>query len=235
VNVMSNSEPFTVGTSSFDARLEDVLGLLNLLWGEIVVVISVEVERRNDVSELLHVVHAGLCDACRVRRAHVGGVFANDVADSHLVSDHLIVALLARDLVEVLVRPGVTGDLVAARIHALDDFPPLFVDCAVAEVVACDEEGSAAAPCFELSHHLLSINVWAVIVSDGDCLGLQTLPDTPTSIFDTSELGTRIVLGGSTVRSLVRIAAGTEVDLTVWRGAVVLSGSAVALRDFSIE
>jgi hypothetical protein len=158
---MSNREPVTTCTSGINAVLEVVLGNLDLLVGELVVVIGVEVERGNDVSQ----------------SSHVSGVFADDVSNGHFVFDHLVDTLLVRDLVKVLVRPGVTSDLMSVGVHIRDDTCPILINGAFAQVVTSDEECRLGTASFELGHNLLSIDVWAIIVGDRDGLWLETFSD----------------------------------------------------------
>jgi hypothetical protein len=174
---MSNREPVTTCTSGINAVLEVVLGNLDLLVGELVVVIGVEVERGNDVSQSSHVSLASRRIAGGVRWAHVGGIFADDVSNGHFVFDHLVDTLLVRDLVKVLVRPGVTSDLMSVGVHIRDDTCPILINGAFAQVVTSDEECRLGTASFELGHNLLSIDVWAIIVGDRDGLWLETFSD----------------------------------------------------------
>jgi hypothetical protein len=120
MDVVGNCESVAACTRSINTILEVVLGSLDLLLCELVVVISVEIERGHNIAERGHVSLTSSCFACRVWWAHVGGVFADDVSDGHFVLDHLVDTLLVCDLVEVLVRPCVTGDLVALGVHLRD-------------------------------------------------------------------------------------------------------------------
>lgn len=97
MDVVGDGERVSVETGGVDALLEVVLGDLDLLLGKLVVVIGVEIERGNNVSKSLHIFLALCTLACRVRRAHIGRVFADDVADSHFVPDHLVNPLLMGD------------------------------------------------------------------------------------------------------------------------------------------
>jgi hypothetical protein len=72
-----------------------------------------------------------------------------------------------------------------------------------------------------LSHNLLSVNVWAVIVGDRDGLGLQALANTDATILDASKLATGILSSAGAVRGLESVAARTKIDLAVRSGTVV--------------
>lgn len=107
--------------------------------------ISVQIEIGHNVSKISHIIRATGCGrASGVGRPHIGREFANDVADGHLVLDHLVNTLLLGDLVEILVRPCVTSDLVAFGDHAADHSRPglgLVIDGAFSNVDTGNEEG----------------------------------------------------------------------------------------------
>jgi hypothetical protein len=152
VDIVGDGKSIAVRASEINSFLEVVLGSLNLLLSELVVIIGVKVEGGDDVAEGLQVSLASRSIASRVRRTHVSGVFSDNVAERHLVLDHLVEALLGSDLIEVLVRPSVTGDLMTVCIHLGDDLPPVLIDSALADVVAGDEESCVSVASFELSH-----------------------------------------------------------------------------------
>lgn len=152
MDVVSDGEAVARGGSALglvEDALEVVLGDLDV--GELVVVIRVEVEVRDDVAESLQHVLAGSV-AGRVGRAHVGRVLSDDVADGHLVLDHLVVSLSIGDDTEILVRPGVAGYLVALGDHSLDDVGPLRggVDGALADIDTGDEKSGLESVLSEL-------------------------------------------------------------------------------------
>jgi hypothetical protein len=117
MNVVGDSEPITASTSGINAILEVVLGNLDLLGGLLIIIVGIQVERSDDVAQSLHISHASLGDTCRVWGSHIGGVFADDVTDGHFVLDHLVDTLLVSDLIEILVGPGVAGNLMTVGIH----------------------------------------------------------------------------------------------------------------------
>ena len=77
----------------------DVEGVLNLGGERVQVVLGVEIKVDAVVAQCFHVgLAARGAVALRVWRAHVGGVFANDVGDCALVLDHLLHALVMGDV-----------------------------------------------------------------------------------------------------------------------------------------
>jgi hypothetical protein len=109
VDVVADGKPVTTSVTDIarvDSVLEFVLGVLNQLRSEVQVVRSVKVKVRYDVSKLSHNVLA-ICATGAVGRPHVSGVFAENVTDSHLVLDHLVVDLLPSNGGEILMGPGV--------------------------------------------------------------------------------------------------------------------------------
>lgn len=211
-----------------DGIAEVVLSNLNLLAGELVVVIGIQVEVRDNVSELSEDVLADGV-ARRVRRAHVCRVFANDVADGHLVLDHLVVDLSLGDLGKILVRPSVGSNLVTVGDHASDDRGPLLVDGTLANVDTSDEKGGLETGSSELVQDLVSVDVWTVIISNSNGSSFAACIDTSTAIGDTALLRTGIVTGGGSSRGLVGIAAGTKFEQAVRSVAVVWGVSTVSL------
>jgi hypothetical protein len=152
VDIVGDGKGVAVGSGEINSILKVVLGSLDLFLGKLVVVISVKVERGDDITESLQVSLASRSIASGVRRTHVCGVFSDDVAKRHFVLDHLVEALLGGNLIEVLVGPSVTGDLMTVGVHLGDNVPPVFIDSALADVVTGHEESCVRVASFELSH-----------------------------------------------------------------------------------
>ena len=235
MDVVGNGELALAGwLGGVDGVAEVLLSDLNLLAGELVVVIGVKVKIRNDVSKVLQDVLADIV-ARRVGRTHVCGVFADDVADGHLVLDHLVIDLSLGDGGKILVGPGVGSDLVTIGYHTLDDSLPLLIDSTLADVVTGDEEGGLEASSGELVENLISVDVRAIIVSDGNSSGLAAGVNTSTAVLNVALLGTSIVASAGSSRSLVGVATRTEVEQAIRSVAVFLSVSTVSLFIISIH
>jgi len=230
MNIVANSKTgASGGTTGCGVKnpLEVILGDLDV--GELVVVIRVQVEVADDVSQVLQYSLAGGV-ARRVRRTHVCRVLSDNVADGHLVLDHLVVALRISDDAEILVGPCVGCDLVALGNHALDHVGPLrcAVNGALAKVDTSHEESSLKASSSELVEDAVGVNVWTVVVGDGDCSSLLAGIDTATSVCDIALLRTRVVACASSTRSFVGIASWAEVNQAVGSLAVIFRSSAVS-------
>lgn len=228
--VVCNSKPLAGKTSSIDAILKVVLSCLNLLFGELVVVISIQVEVGDNITEigensLTRVV------ARRVWGSHVGRISADDVTDRHFVLHHLVVTLLLCNDGEILMGPSVTRNLMTLVVHVRDDAPPLLVNGTLAVVVARNEKRRVSVASFELSYDPLGVDVRAVVVGDGNGLWFQTLSDSKATIYNASKLGPSIIAGAGSGRCLVRIAAQPEVELTVRCGTIVFRVTAVSLDE----
>jgi hypothetical protein len=145
--------------------------------------------------------------AGRVRWAHVGRVFADDVANRHLVLDHLVVDLFLGDETKILMGPGVRSDLVAVVVHLPDDACPVLVNCTLADVVTSDEESGVASSCLELAHNIFGVDVWAIVV--GDCYGSGVVAnvDASSAVGNTSKLGAVIVAGACSSRCLIGVCS----------------------------
>lgn len=207
---------------------EVVLRDLDPLASELVVIIGIQVEVGDDIAELLHDVLTDFVTR-RVRGAHVGRVFANDVADGHLVLDHLVVHLSLGDGGEILVRPSVRGNLVTVGDHTIDDIAPLLIDSTLAKVDTGDEESGLETGSSELVKNLVSVDVWTVIVGDGNSSWLAAHVDTSTTILNAAFLRASIIASSGSSRSLVGIAGRTVVKQAVRSVAVLRSVSTVSL------
>jgi hypothetical protein len=233
MDVVADDKPVTIvwvsAVTGVNTVLEVILGDLNLLGGQLVVVVGIEIEVGNDVTKITHNLLA-LGITRRVRRAHVCGIFADDVTDGHLVLDHLIVNLLLRDETEVLVGPGVGSDLMAIVIHLLDDACPVFVNGTFSDVVSSDEEGSVGSTCLKLGHNVLGVDVWAIVVGDRNGSWVVADVNTSTTVGNGSLSRAVVIAGGCSSRSLVGIARRSKVEqavrcLTVFLGSTAVSGA----------
>jgi hypothetical protein len=204
---MADDKPVTTSVTDIarvDSGLEFVFGVLNQLRGKVQVVRSVKVKVRYDVSKISHNVLA-ISATGAVGWPHVSGVFAENVTDSHLVLDHLVVDLLLGNGGEILMGPGVGSDLVTIVVHPLDDASPVLVDSSLSNVVTSKEEGGVPAPGLELLHDALCVDVRTIVVSDSDRAGVAACIDTSTTVGDASKLGTGVVTSACSTRSLVLI------------------------------
>jgi hypothetical protein len=171
VDIVTDGHPLRRGSRSTvgsNVALEVVLGVLDLVDIILVVVISVNIEVGDVVTKIGQVLLATrLSCAAGVRRAHVGRDLANDVAKSHLVLPHLLLAISGGDSAQVQVGPGVRCDLVTLSVHALDSSGVFGgdVDLTLVDVVASDEESGLSAVGLEDVHDVLGVLLlWAIIV-----------------------------------------------------------------------
>ena len=192
---------------------------------------SVQVKVGNVVAKVSQVLLAArLGSAAGVGRTHVGGDLANNVAESHLVLDHLVVAVLLGDGAQVQVSPGVRGDLVALSVHTLDDADKFRskVDLALVDVVSSNEEGSLG---LVLGHNVKNVAsenlLWAVIVGNGDRSWLGAAVDTIATILNVAELRTGNGRGVGTTWGQVLRASGAMLIVTTRGEAVVRISSTV--------
>lgn len=81
-----------------EQRAHDIFGLENLGGEEVDGILRVQVEIHPVIPQRLHVgITSGCIIALGVRRAHVGGIFANHVGDGSFVLDHLLLPHVRRD------------------------------------------------------------------------------------------------------------------------------------------
>lgn len=234
VNVVTDAQPLRVGGRSTvfgDVALEVVLGVLDLVDIVLVVVVGVNIEVSDVVAEVSHVLLATrLSCAAGVRRAHVGGNLADDVAEGHLVLDHLVLAIRGRDSAHIQVSPGVGSDVVALGIHALDDTGKLRggVDFTLVDVVASDEECSLSVVCLEDIEDVSGVVLlWAIVVGQSDCARLDAVVYTSTTVRNGANLGAGNRRGAGTSGCDVLGAARAVLVVTARGVAVVVLCTAV--------
>lgn len=105
--------------------------------------LSVEVKVGNVIAKLIKP-SIGIFIAGRVRRSHVRWKVSQDVGESNLIVDHLVPELGPAQRREALMRPCMTGDLVAVSDHSSNESRPCcvwVVDSSFAEVPSSDVEG----------------------------------------------------------------------------------------------
>ena len=145
MNVVRNDQPGFVGwLPRSQGVVEDVFGNLDGIGTVMAVVTRVEIVQNDMITELAQVFQtSGLRKTTRVRRTHVGREGTQNVPKSHFVLVDLFHALFVRDLAEILMGPGVTGNLVTTALHTPDQVPPVVIrviNGALAAVVASDEK-----------------------------------------------------------------------------------------------
>jgi hypothetical protein len=171
VDVVTDLEPgVSGGVSAGDIIPEDILGVLNQVGIVVLIVVGINVEVDNVVAEISKILLATrLRGAAGVGWAHVGGDLANDVAESHLVLDHLVVTILLGNGAKVQMGPGMRGQLVALGVHALEDIDKLLgdVDLTLVDIVTSDEErGMGVVGLHDIENVAGEILLWAIVVGD---------------------------------------------------------------------
>ena len=126
-------------------------------------------------------------------------------------------------------RPSVGGDLVTFGDHTPDNRSPCLINGTLANVDTSDEEGGLEASRIEFVQNLVSVDVWAIIIGDGDSSWLATSVDTSTAVRDATLLSTDVVASSGSSGGLVGITARAEVEKTVRSVAVLRSVSTVSL------
>lgn len=76
------------------------------------------------------------------REKHSRWIFTNDVVESHLVLNHLLLSKFTRDVLQRVMRPSVRGDLMSILNHSLDQtwIGVSDIDLPFAIIVSSDEE-----------------------------------------------------------------------------------------------
>jgi hypothetical protein len=227
VDVVLNIEPSGASRSSRavggNVTGEPVLGVLDQKRRILFVVVGINIEVDDMVTKVGQISLA-LTNTAGVRRAHVGGDLANNVAKSHLVLPHLLLAVDLGDGTQVQMGPGVGSNLMTLSIHALDNVNELGcdIDLALADVVASNEEGSL---CVVLLHQVQDVRgknlLWAVIVGESNSTRLDTSVDSISTVLDITSLGASNGRSIGTSRDDVLRACRTVLVVTAWRVAEV--------------
>lgn len=146
---------------------EDILANLDRPRRIVHIILRINIEVHNMIPQLRHIIQAPTHPrTSRVGRTQVLGKPAKDIPESHLVVHDLLGADLVGRVGEVLVCPGVRGELVAERVHPAQDLGVaggFVVDLAFAEVVADDEEGGFDVVGFEEVEDVVGVFVGAVV------------------------------------------------------------------------
>jgi len=79
-----------------------------------------------------------------IRRPHICWEITQDVPESHFIVDHLVLEMSVIKTGQILMRPGVRGDLVALSDHPLDNSSPLgsSINWTLSKIVSSDHECS---------------------------------------------------------------------------------------------
>lgn len=143
MNIMLNAQVVNRRCAS-KIGLDDVLGVLNLCWQWVQVVLSIKIKVNSVIAQRDHISLAtrGFV-ALRVWWTHVGWEFADDVVDCHFVLDHLCVTHRRGDIGETVMTESVRCNLVTFGNHTLEQSGIWGgdIDLALAVVVASNEKG----------------------------------------------------------------------------------------------
>ena len=186
---MRDGEPLAVGGSSStggDVTLEPVLGVLDLAWVILVIVVSVDVEVDDMVTKVSHI-SLTLSSAAGERRAHVRGNDAENVAESHFVLVHLVETIALGDSTQIQVSPSVGGDVVARVVGTNDISAKLRsgVNFSFVDVVTGDEEGGLGiVGVKEIQDVGCEVLERAIIIGDGYSARRNALVDAGATIGD---------------------------------------------------
>jgi hypothetical protein len=125
----------------------------------------------------------------------------------------------------------VAGDLVAFSHHALDDVGPLCgrINRSLSNVDTSNKKCCLEAICGELVKHLVGVDVWTIVVGDGDSAWCLASVDALSSVCYIAFLWAGVIAGARATGSLVGVAARAEVDEAVRSSAVVLGGTTISL------
>ena len=114
-------------------------------------------------------------------------------------------------------RPSVGCDLMSFVVCSLDCRSPRkggVVDLSLAVVITSDEEGCFGIVLLQYIQNMFGVDVWAIIISNGNGSRHCAIVDTSSTIQDIAELGSCNIGSASTRRDLVVVTSIGEVELT---------------------
>lgn len=154
-----------IGKDAMDNIFGDLVGLRSCME----IVFSIQIEIGNVVSEICHGSATDIV-AFRVRRTHVGWDLSDDVAESHLVLDHLGLLVSAIERRKIGMRPSVRSDVVSIGNHSLDNsrIRGGDVNSTFPVIVTSDEEsGLDAVRCKQIKQ-VVSVDIRAIVKSQSN-------------------------------------------------------------------
>lgn len=171
--------------------VDNILGLLNQHGAVMEIILGIQIKVDDVVSKIQEIIlTAALCSTRRVGWAHVSRNKSKNIAKSHLVPDHLVLALERGDVAKIGVRPGVRGNLVSIGVLTLDDRGPgetSVINLTLAVVITSDEEGSLSIVLGKEIEQVGCVTTWAIIVSECDGTGLVTTVNAGATVSNVAE------------------------------------------------
>jgi hypothetical protein len=178
----------------------------------------IDIEVCNMIAKIGHILLAPRrCSTVRVRGSHVSREETKNVTQSHLIAVHVLLSLSAREIGQMRMCPSVGCNLMSFVVCSLNCRSPGksgVVNFSFAVVVASDEEGSFGIVLLQHIQNVLGVNVWAVIISNGNGSSHCAIVDTSSTIQDLTELRSGDSGSASARRDLVVITSRCEVELT---------------------
>lgn len=147
--------------------IKNILGSLDQVRTIILVVICVNIIENNVVAKFTQMLST-FCvgGATGIGWPHVARELTKDVAYRSFILLHLFSALGGSDLAQILMRPSVAGNLVATRMHTLDQRSPRqgeIIDSTLAVVDAGDEECCLCIIFVEQVKQIPGVTCWAIV------------------------------------------------------------------------
>lgn len=179
---------------------------------------SVDIEVCDVIAQVGHILLAPrLRSAVRIRRSHISREESKDIAQSHLITVHVLLSLGTCEVGQVGMSPSVRCNLMSLVVCTFDRRSPRksgIVNFSFAVVVASDEKGCLGIVLLQYIQDMLGVDVWTVIVSNGNGSSHCAVVNASSTIQDIAEL--RSCNSGSTSArwNLVVVASRCVVELT---------------------
>lgn len=174
------------------------------------------------IAQVFQIVQA-ICIAGLIWWTEISREKSKNVRQSDLVLDHLIVPLLVSQGRHVLMTPGVTPDLMALIVHALDEgriSSLRVVDLAFAAIVTDEEERSFDPFLFQDIEQSRRVDIRAIVECEGNLSRDTAVLDTD-SVFSAAYFWSRHRGSIDTGRGLIGIA-GRAIHEKTGRGIAII-------------
>jgi hypothetical protein len=192
--IMGDDKPgLVLALVLIEVLIEYLFRALNGVWAVMAVVFGIDVVENDMVPEISHVTQAaGIRGAARIRGTHVGGEIAKNIPKCHFIPQKLSSTLDLGDLVEVLMRPGMTRYLMSADHHSLDERRPWYIraiNLTFAIVVPGDEEGDFRSVFIQEVEKVASVLVGTIIVGQSNGSGGSAMANLGWTVQSAPKLG----------------------------------------------
>lgn len=119
--------------------------------------------------------------------SHVCWKVAQNVSESHLIVDHLVLESSSIKTSQILMRPSVRSDLMTFSNHALNESRPMGIDGTFAEIVSSDHKGRLGIVGLQFVQKIRGVVVGAIVEGKCDVSCSETIVDSSSTVWDRTQ------------------------------------------------